>query len=115
MTERTDGAERGWRDLGKYRVLAMPLPTNEYFTTHRIFLNGALIGRQLSVPGLDDCRWFECRQGEYATAKESKSDSSWQLRIRTHKRGRPTNAERSARQAEDRRIAMGQLDPEAVE
>lgn len=48
--------DRHWYDLGKFRVLAMPLPTNPAFTTHHVYLEQRLVGRQLSVPTLEDCQ-----------------------------------------------------------
>lgn len=97
MNERTDSAERGWFDLGRYRVLAMALPTNEYFTTHHIFLRGHLIGRQISRPSLSDCQWHEAQQGVYATREQSVTPRGYSAM--QGRRGRPTNAERARRAA----------------
>ena len=92
--ERTDGAQRGWRGLGKYRVLAMGLHLNPYFTTHHVFLRGVCIGRQLSVPTLDDARWYEATRGEYARpTNRPEGYSAHQV----WRRGRLTNAERAKR------------------
>ena len=44
-----------WFDLGRFRILAMPLATNEWMTTHRIYLGDKLVGKQLSVPNIDQC------------------------------------------------------------
>lgn len=92
-----DGARRGWYELGKFHVLALPLRTNEYFTTHHIFLREKLIGRQLSVPSVSDCQWHEAHCGTYATKEQShKPRYGYQM---IQKRGRPTNAERDKRAA----------------
>ena len=99
MNERTDGVSRGWYSLGPYRVLALGLHLNPYFTTHRIHRDGIFVGAQLSVPTPDDCRWHDHREGQYARKQESKPNSSWQLRIPQHRPGRPTNAERARREA----------------
>jgi hypothetical protein len=94
-----DGARRGWYSLDKYRILAMPLPTNEFFTTHRIFHRGELIGRQLSVPSISDCEWFNARRGIYARAEESTGKIFGYSERAAVRRGRPTNEERARRQA----------------
>ncbi len=44
-----------WSPLGRFRILAAPLPTNPAFTTHRIFLGEEFIASQLSVPSLQQC------------------------------------------------------------
>lgn len=99
MNDLTDGARRGWYDLGKYSILAMPLQTNEYFTTHHIFIANRLIGRQLSVPSLSDCQWHENRAGVYATKEQSHKPRYGYQMLPSRPRGRPTNAERARRAA----------------
>lgn len=61
----------GWHLIGKFRVLAMLLPSNPAFTTHRIYIGKLYIGAQLSVPSESDCQWHEhqannenCQPGE---------------------------------------------------
>lgn len=50
--------DRRWYKLGRYQILAKPLDTNPYWTTHHIYLRGECIGRQLSVPCETDCDWY---------------------------------------------------------
>lgn len=45
----------GWYELGRFRILAAPLPHNPAFITHRIFLGDKYIASQLSVPSLQQC------------------------------------------------------------
>jgi hypothetical protein len=47
--------DRHWYDLGRFRILAKPLPENPAFTTHHIYLGSKLLRQQLSVPSVDDC------------------------------------------------------------
>lgn len=49
-----------WYDLGRFRILAKPLETNPAWTTHHIYLGERCIGKQLSVPSLDDCEQLVC-------------------------------------------------------
>lgn len=44
-----------WYELGRFRILAAPLPNNPAFTTHRIFLGEKYIASQFSVPSLQQC------------------------------------------------------------
>jgi len=97
--ERTDGVQRGWYDLGKYRVLATGLHLNPYFTTHHIYLAGKLIGRQLSVPTADDCRWYEKSGGTYARPDQNFKVIFGYTNQHRSRRGRPSNAERARREA----------------
>lgn len=99
MNERTDGVQRGWYSLGQYRILAIALSLNPYFTTHIIYLRDKLIGRQLSVPSLSDCRWFDARGGQYAEEAETRKAIFGYTAQTLARRGRPTNAERARRQA----------------
>lgn len=78
----------GWHDLGRFRILAMPLPTNEYWTTHRIFLKGKFVAAQLSVPSLEQC---EDRLAE-RNLQPSAPRPEW-AGWRGRKPGRPTKAE----------------------
>ena len=107
MNDRTDGVSRGWYDLGPYRILAMGLHLNHYFTTHRIHRDGLFVGAQLSVPTIDDCRWYEA---DNAYAKVSHWDSLYfprqyakrgrsKIMLQFSRPGRPTNAERARRDA----------------
>jgi hypothetical protein len=82
--------------LGPYVVRCSIRADNPYFPSFLVFLGEQLIGRQFSQPSESDCRWHDKRRGQFATAAESKKDSSWQLRIPS-RRGRPTNAERARR------------------
>lgn len=50
--------DRYWRTIGRFQVLALPLHLNPYWTTHHIYLNGKLVGKQLSVPNEADCEWY---------------------------------------------------------
>ena len=87
-------------DLGKYTIRAQPLTLNPYWTTHLIFLRGKLIGRQLSVPSLSDCRWFEVRGGVYATEEESHKLPVWsEGSYAITRRGRPSKKEQARRAA----------------
>lgn len=70
----------GWHEIGKYRVCAKPIFDNPAFTTHHIFLNGALIGRQLTPPSITDCDWYASRNGQYAKPEESHVPQSYRLR-----------------------------------
>lgn len=94
--DRTDGVARGWHDLGPYRILAMGLHLNPYYTTHRIHRAGKFIGAQLSVPTLDDCRWHEHQAGTYAQPTNRPAGYSAK---QVWRRGRLTNAERALRDA----------------
>lgn len=80
-----------WFDLGPYHVLARPLPTNESWTTHRIFRGDKFIGSQLSVPTLDDCRCIE-RRARYEARIEREKDLRPPLPIRRGP-GRPRKVE----------------------
>ena len=52
----------GWYTLGRFRILARPLPENPAFFTHHIYLANELVGRQLTPPDLQQC---EDRLREY--------------------------------------------------
>jgi hypothetical protein len=80
-----------WFDLGRFRVLAMPLPLNPYWTTHRVFLDGKLVGKQLSVPTVDDCEWLLRHPDRYA--EPSKHLNTYGYTALLRKRGRPTKAQ----------------------
>ena len=96
MNERTDGVARGWYSLGPYRILAIGLHLNPYFTTHKINRDGIFLGAQMSVPTLDDCRWHDSQRGTYARPTNRPIGYSAQ---QVWRRGRPTNAERARRDA----------------
>jgi len=91
-----------WYDLGQYRVLAMPLPTNPAFTTHRIYLGAKYIGAQLSVPTAADCAWLLATAGLYA--QPSAPSFAWTRTGQPHpglyrRRSRNNRPERDARAA----------------
>lgn len=50
--------DRHWYTLGRFQIFALPLYLNPYWTTHHIYLNGKLIGKQLSVPNEADCEYY---------------------------------------------------------
>src|SRR5260221_14066846 len=89
----------GWHKLGRFRVLWRPLPTCEVWTTHWIYLRGRCIGKQLSVPTESDCEWYASNSGTYATADESHKPLPYREQQARRRTGRPTNAERAAREA----------------
>lgn len=62
-----------WHTLGRFRVLWRPLPQNEIWTTHWIYLGGRCIGKQLSVPSLEDCLWYERTGGVFAYGPQDTS------------------------------------------
>jgi hypothetical protein len=89
-----------WYDLGRYRILAMPLETNPYWTTHRIYLNDELVGRQLSVPSVSDCDWHYTQH----TQPHVPADIplyAWSTTAGSRRRGRPrkVDAERELQEA----------------
>lgn len=100
--------------LGPYTIVAALRPDNPAFPKYQIFRGGKLIGTQFSVPSESDARWHEVQAGTYAKAEQSKQDPTWQLRIKSIKRGRPSNAEKAAREDEARR-AMIEGEPEAID
>lgn len=76
-------AETRWYDLGIYRVLALPLKTNPYWQTFRIFKGSKFLGAQLSVPTVSDAEWHESNNGVYATEEEShKQSAGWVIKNR---------------------------------
>lgn len=83
-----------WFDLGRFRILAMPLATNEWMTTHRIYLRGKLVGRQLSVPNLDQC---EDRLRESNAKPEYEPSKFYVLSVA--RRGRPRKIYRDTLEA----------------
>jgi hypothetical protein len=85
-------------ELERYTIRRQPLPTNPAFATHLIYFKGKLVGRQLSVPTVSDCEWYERRHGVYATQSESHEHSAGH-RIRhcaSMRGGRSPNAKLSA-------------------
>lgn len=66
-----DIAETTMYPLGRFMVIAKPLEQNPFWQTHWVYLRGALIGKQLSVPSIADCCWHERNHGQYATAAQS--------------------------------------------
>lgn len=53
--------------VGRYRIVARPLETNPYWALHWIYdRRDKLVGKQLSVPTEDDCRFLERWGGRYA-------------------------------------------------
>ena len=46
-----------WRfyELGDFRILEMPLPTNPYWTTHRIYQGELFVAAMFSKPSLQQC------------------------------------------------------------
>jgi len=84
-------ADRRWYDLGRYQILAKPLDTNPYWTTHHIYLRGECIGKQLSVPCLSDCDWYAAGS-VYLRRAYSGTFASYESILVTHRRpgpGRP--------------------------
>lgn len=57
--------------IDQFTIRQKPLDSNPAFATHLIYLAGKLIGRQLSVPTLDDCKWHQVKAGQYAKPEES--------------------------------------------
>lgn len=83
-----------WYDIGRFRILSLPLPTNPYWATHRIFYKGTLIASQLSVPSLQQC---EDRLSEHLNPPQP--STSWWKGWTRRRGGRPTNAERARKEA----------------
>lgn len=74
-------AETRWYELGIYRVLALPLKSNPYWQTFRIFRGDKFLGAQLSMPTITDAQWLERTGGVYATEEEShKHSAGWIVR-----------------------------------
>lgn len=80
-------SEYRWYELGPFRIFVRPLTLNPYWSTHWIYRDGRLLGKQLSVPIETDCQWHEREGGVYA-------EKSAQLRGYTAKR-RATPARQS--------------------
>lgn len=81
-----------WYELGRYRILARPLETNPYWTTHRIYIGEDLVGRQLSIPSESDCNWH------YSQFKQPHTPAdiplySWSTTSGSKRRGRPRKEE----------------------
>ena len=45
--------------VGKYDVVAQPIPHSTHMLRYTVFLDGARIGALVSVPGESDCRFLE--------------------------------------------------------
>ena len=86
--------------LGSYRVLCKPLDSNPAWSTHWIYRGDALIGKQLSVPTIDDCRWYHRRHGVYATQQESAVPFKGYQMQSIARRKRPTDLVRKSQAAE---------------
>ncbi len=95
-------AESATLHVGPYTVRQQPMFDNPAWAHYLIFRSGKLIGKQLSYPTLDDCRWHENRRGQYALEGESsRLPHGYTAQTRWwQKRGRPTNAERERRARE---------------
>lgn len=81
-----------WYDLGKFRILALPLPTNPYWTTYRIHLGARFIAASLSMPSIEQCedRLREKNLHKPAPASEWKG---WSWTASRRRAGRPSKAE----------------------
>lgn len=93
-------AQRRWYPLGRFRIFALPLETNEFWTTHRIYLGNKLIGRQLSVPSLSDCEWYATNMGIYADRSHTWESPKPRKHVSLRgKPGRPTREQVARREA----------------
>ena len=45
--------------LGRYEIVAAPIPHSAHMLRYSVFLNGKLIGALVSVPTESDCRFLE--------------------------------------------------------
>jgi hypothetical protein len=45
--------------VGKYEVIAQPIPNSAHMLRYTVFVGGARIGALLSVPTESDCRFLE--------------------------------------------------------
>jgi hypothetical protein len=45
--------------VGKYEVIAQPIPNSAHMLRYTVFVNGARIGALVSVPTESDCRFLE--------------------------------------------------------
>lgn len=54
-------------DLGPYRIVAKPCPTNPAWRTHWIYRGDRLISKSLSVPSLADCEHLDKWGDQYAS------------------------------------------------
>lgn len=77
-----------WFSLGRFRILAKPLETNPAWTTHHIYLKGEFIGKQLSVPSLEDCEYLVC-----TTKPPTSTMKPYSYGHRTARPGRPRKAD----------------------
>ncbi len=59
-----------WYELGPFRILVRPCPTNPVWRTHWIYRGNKLISKSLSVPSLADCEHLE-KWGDNGYATES--------------------------------------------
>ncbi len=89
-----------WYVLGRFRILALPLPTNPAFTTHRIYLGQLFLGAQLSVPCESDCEWHEKDAAGKACAPGEITGKPYGFTIVHKRRGRPRKADSERELAE---------------
>jgi len=81
-----------WFDLGPFRILVRPCPTNPAWRTHWIYRGNKLISKSLSVPSLADCEHLE-KWGDNQYATEShQPDRHLRGRAKIRRRAAPSTA-----------------------
>lgn len=61
--------DRYWYALGRFHILALPLYLNPFWTTHHVYLDGKIVGKQLSVPSEAECEQYLAVQRSTITEK----------------------------------------------
>ena len=46
--------------VGKYDIIAQPIPYSAHMLRYTVFLNGKRIGAKVSLPSESDCKFLEC-------------------------------------------------------
>lgn len=101
---------RSW-EIGKFTVRQRPRFDNPSWGQYLVFIGEKLIGKSFSMPDLGACEWLERQEAGrtiYAYNSAPLPDTSMYrrgvskprmpitLKIKTGKRGRPSNAQRAA-------------------
>jgi hypothetical protein len=92
--------------LGSFTVQQRPRPDNAGWPVYIVFLGDRLIGKSFSRPDLDCCLWLERQRRDELVYAEQSARLLQHTKIRgaalinvRRRVGRPTNAERLARDA----------------